>query len=457
MASGAKKKKIQYVCQSCGYVSLRWQGRCSECNAWNSFVEEAVAPKSRRATHVAQRDRTQPQRLCDVDYDEESRIAFCSTELNRVLGGGLVPGSLVLIGGDPGIGKSTLMLQEAARLSGNSFSVLYISGEESARQIKLRARRLQLDSDRLYLLAETNFDEVSAAIDSLQPQLIIVDSIQTIYQPALESAPGSISQVRECALAFLTLAKESNVPIVLIGHVTKEGYLAGPKVLEHVVDTLLQFEGDAHQYFRLLRAVKNRFGSTREIGIFEMTEHGLRDVLNPSEIFLSHRHARASGSAVICLIEGSRPILVEVQALATATNYGMPQRTSTGYDARKLSLLLAVLEKRLGLRMGTYDVFVNAAGGARLEEPAADFGVAAAIVSSMRNQPLAEDTVLIGEVGLGGEIRAVPHIDKRINEAAKLGFARAFIPTLAGKRLRAPDKFELIECEHLDAAFEALF
>jgi DNA repair protein RadA/Sms len=457
MPKASKKQKIQYVCQSCGYVSLRWLGRCSECLAWNTFVEESVAAKSSRSKPKTTSEANQPVSLQEVDFAEDSRIGFHSAELNRVLGGGMVPGSLILIGGDPGIGKSTLLLQETAKLATEQFPILYISGEESNRQLKLRAQRLGLDSPHLYLFAETNLEDILAAIKKIKPGLVVIDSIQTTYQPAFESAPGTISQVRESALAFLTLAKTDHIPVILIGHVTKEGYLAGPKVLEHIVDTLLQFEGDAHQHFRILRALKNRFGSTREIGIFEMLETGLRDVKNPSEIFLSQRNARSSGSAVICMLEGTRPILVEVQALATTTNYGMPQRTATGYDAKRLSLILAVLEKRIGLRMGTYDVFLNAAGGVRLDEPAVDFGVAAAIASSMRNVPIPEKTVLIGEIGLGGEIRAVPHLDKRINEAAKLGFARAFIPPLAGKKIPLPGKFEIVQCQHLEAAFDKLF
>ena len=457
MTPSSKKSKVQYVCHSCGFVSLRWLGRCSECQAWNTLVEERVAIKPARPSAQVKSDASKPVKLSDIDFSEDSRTRFESDELNRVLGGGMVPGSLILIGGDPGIGKSTLLLQEATRLARPDFPTLYISGEESGRQIKLRAQRLGIDSSDLYLLAETNLDEILAAVENVQPGLIVVDSIQTIYQPAFESAPGTISQVRESALAFLSLAKSRHIPVILIGHVTKEGYLAGPKVLEHMVDTLLQFEGDANQHFRILRALKNRFGSTREIGIFEMLETGLRDVANPSEIFLSERNTQASGSVVVCMIEGSRPILVEVQALATTTNYGMPQRTSTGFDAKRLSLILAVLEKRIGLRLGGFDVFLNAVGGVRLDEPAVDFGVAAAISSSMHNATVPENTVLIGEVGLGGEIRTVPQLEKRIHEAAKLGFARAFLPAISGKKIAVPDNFELVHCTHLDEAFDKLF
>ncbi len=452
----SKRDKIQYTCQTCGYIALRWLGKCPECNSWNSLVEERpIVEQSGGKRHKGATGGA-PVQLKDVDFHEEARIGFRSGELNLVLGGGLVPGSLVLIGGDPGVGKSTLLLQEAAHLANDDFTVLYVTGEESNRQVKLRAERLDLDGDALFLLAETNLDAIMAAVKKVKPNLMIVDSIQTVYQPAFESAPGSISQVRECALSFLACAKEQNFPIVLVGHITKEGSLAGPKVLEHMVDTLLQFEGDQNQYFRILRSVKNRFGSTREIGIFEMDERGLHDVKNPSEIFLSQRTVSASGSAVICTLEGTRPILVEVQALATTTNYGTPQRTATGFDGKKLSLLLAVLEKRIGLRLGAFDVFLNVVGGVRLDEPAADFGVAAAIASSMQNMPLPDDSVLIGEIGLTGEIRYVPQLDKRINEAAKLGFSRAFVPPMSGKAVPTPKNFELVECNRLDKALDLL-
>ncbi len=452
-----KKESVQFVCQSCGYVSLRWLGRCSECGAWNSMVEELTVrePKNRRTRTAGEVARPLP--LSEIDTSDGARITFRSEEFNRVLGGGLVPGSVVLVGGDPGIGKSTLLLQESARLAAADFPVLYISGEESNQQTKLRAARLGVDSQHLFLLAETNLDDILRAVEQLKPRLIIVDSIQTIYQPAFESAPGSISQVRECALAFLQLAKSSQVPVILVGHVTKEGFLAGPKVLEHMVDTLLQFEGDRNQIFRILRAVKNRFGSTREMGIFEMTETGLRDVQNPSEVFLSERRGKSSGTAVVCTIEGTRPILVEVQALVTPTSYGMPQRTATGFDHRRLALLLAVLEKRVGLRLGTFDVFLNVVSGVRLDEPAADLGVAAAIASSLKNLPIDDSAVMIGEVGLSGEIRYVPHLDKRLTEAAKLGFQRAVVPRLSRRKFDIPNGIEARQCERLEEAFERIF
>ena len=455
----AKKKKesVQYVCQSCGYVSLRWIGRCSECGTWNSMVEERVAQETKSPVSRLSSQGSRPLPLKDIKADDDRRIQFQSHEFNRVLGGGLVPGSVVLVGGDPGIGKSTLLLQETARLAGKDFPILYVSGEESNRQTKIRARRLGLDASHLYLLAETNLNEIMAAIQTVSPGIVVIDSIQTIYQPAFESAPGSISQVRECALAFLSLAKTSHIPILLVGHVTKEGFLAGPKVLEHMVDTLLLFEGDRNQFFRILRAVKNRFGSTREIGIFEMSETGLRDVRNPSELFLSQRRTDTAGSAVVCTIEGTRPILVEVQALVTPTSYGMPQRTATGFDQRRLALLLAVLEKRIGLRLGNMDVFLNVAGGVRLDEPAADLGVATAIASSLRNRVVPEDMVFIGEIGLAGEIRHVPHLDKRINEATKLGFRQVALPPVAKKKMGRIPAITLIGCEKLEDLFERIF
>ncbi|MGH7597395.1 MAG: DNA repair protein RadA, partial [bacterium] len=338
----AKKSSVEYICQSCGHKSPRWIGRCPECGTWSSFVEEKVAPEPKRGG-IKVTERSKPLPLAEILHDENARLRCSSHEFNRVLGGGIVPGSLTLIGGDPGIGKSTLMLQEAAALAKPDFCVLYVTGEESARQTKMRAQRLGIDSRYLFILAETNLEAILEEVEKLQPKLIIVDSIQTTYRSEFESPPGSVSQVRECALAFMNLAKQRSLPVFLIGHVTKEGYLAGPKTLEHMVDTLLQFEGDRDHFFRILRSVKNRFGSTREIGVFEMHELGLREVTNPSEIFLAQRKENISGSVVVCTMEGSRPILVEVQALLTSSNYGLPQRTANGFDVRRLALLLAVI------------------------------------------------------------------------------------------------------------------
>ncbi|MFQ5677128.1 MAG: DNA repair protein RadA, partial [bacterium] len=423
----AKNPKTQYTCQACGAVSPRWLGRCNECNSWNSFVEETVKRSAKRK-HDGPKANGTPISLSKIDLGQEERISVPAQEFNRVLGGGIVPGSVILIGGDPGIGKSTLMLQEAAKLVNKDFPALYVTGEESARQTKLRARRLGVDSDFLYILAETDLNSVSHIIEQIAPGLVIVDSIQTMFQPLYESSPGSISQVRECALELSNIAKKKGIPIFLIGHVTKEGYLAGPKVLEHMVDVVLSFEGDRNHFYRILRSVKNRFGSTREIAVFEMTESGLQQVSNPSALFLAQRRKNTPGSSVICTIEGTRPILVEIQALVTPSSYGLPQRTSTGIDPKRLSLLLAVLEKRVGLGLGSFDVFVNAAGGVRIDEPSADLGILMSIASSFKDQVIDPETVVIGEVGLGGEIRAVPRVDKRLDESAKLGFKKALIP-----------------------------
>jgi DNA repair protein RadA/Sms len=451
----SKKSSLEYVCQSCGHKSLRWIGRCPECGAWNSFVEERAAPEPKRGG-IKVVEKSKPLPLAEISQNENERLRCGSQEFNRVLGGGIVRGSLILIGGDPGIGKSTLMLQAAAALAQSDFYVLYVTGEESARQTKMRAQRLGIDSRYLFILAETSLDLILDEVEKLQPKLVIVDSIQTIYRSDFESPPGSISQVRESALAFLNLAKQRNMPIFLIGHVTKEGYLAGPRALEHMVDTLLQFEGDRDHFFRILRSVKNRFGSTREIGVFEMQESGLREVRNPSEIFLAQRKENISGSVVVCTMEGSRPLLVEVQALLTATSYGVPQRTANGIDIRRLALLLAVIEKRVGLRVSTFDVFVNVAGGVHLEEPAADLGVVVAVASSLKNAVVDPQAVVIGEVGLGGEIRAVPQIEKRLSEAAKLGFKHAVIPKLATKGLQKQPGIELVVVEKVEEALEKL-
>jgi DNA repair protein RadA/Sms len=451
-----KKEVTQFICQNCGHRALRWLGRCPECEAWNSFVEEKIAVPSKRASASHGVEPNRPLSLHDITQDINQRILCKSNELNRVLGGGIVPGSLILFGGDPGIGKSTLLLQEAAALAKSEAPVLYVTGEESAAQTKMRANRLGLDAAHLYIQAETNLDEILAAIKQLQPQLVVVDSIQTVYRPEFESPPGSVSQVRECALAFLNTAKANNIAIFLVGHVTKDGYLAGPKVLEHMVDTLLQFEGDRDHMFRILRSVKNRFGGTREIGVCEMRQEGMYEVANPSEIFLSQRKDDISGSTVICTMEGSRPILVEVQALLTPSNYGMPQRVANGIDGRRLALLLAVLEKRVGIRVGTFDVFVNVAGGVRIDEPAADLGIVVAAASSVRNAVIDPRVIIVGEVGLGGEVRAVAQIEKRLSEAAKLGFKSAVLPRYSLKGLQGPFGIEVLPVEKVEEALQRL-
>ena len=431
-------------------------GRCNECDSWNSFIEEIVQqPPHDRRDRVS--TASEPISLSNVHFDQQPRIVTKSQEFNRVLGGGIVNGSVILLGGDPGIGKSTLMLQEGVAIaSQDDSSVLFVSGEESAQQTKMRAERLGLDSERLFILPATDVNEILACIHKLQPELIIVDSIQTVYQPEFVSSPGSISQVRECALEFLKVAKNEDVAVILIGHITKDGHIAGPKVLEHMVDVLLQFEGDRNHFYRILRTIKNRFGSTREIGVFEMTDKGMAEVRNPSAEFLKQRKENTSGSSVICTMEGTRPFLVEIQALVTPTSYGLPQRNATGIDHNRLALLLAVLEKRLGLRLGTYDVFINAAGGVRIDEPSADLGILTSIASSFKDCVVEHETVLIGEVGLGGEIRSVPQIEKRIDEAAKLGFTKAIIPKNNLKGLKGTSSLKITSVDKAEEALEQI-
>ncbi|GGF03252.1 DNA repair protein RadA [Hymenobacter cavernae] len=427
------KLKTLYFCQNCGAQSAKWIGRCPSCGEWNTYVEEVVQKED---TKVAGSWKTptsapgtstvaKPRIITDIHYEEEARFNTNDGELNRVLGGGLVPGSLVLIGGEPGIGKSTLMLQIAMSLQ--QLKVLYISGEESEQQIKMRAERLGEQHPGCYILTETNTQNIFKQIDQLQPNVVIVDSIQTLQSGLVESGAGSVSQVRECTAELLKYAKETSVPVLIIGHITKDGSIAGPKILEHMVDTVLQFEGDRHLSYRILRTIKNRFGSTSELGIYEMQGSGLRQVSNPSEILLSQRTETLSGMAIGATLEGNRPLLVEVQALVTPATYGTPQRSSTGFDSKRLNMLLAVLEKRSGLRLGQHDVFLNIAGGLRLEDPALDLAVCAAVVSSLNDLPLPTDVCLAAEVGLSGEIRAVSRLDQRLSEAEKLGFQEMYI------------------------------
>jgi len=435
-------------------MSPRWVGKCPNCSEWNTFVEEAPSPlKISRKSGVP--SKIEPVAMNDLGGEELPRVRTGIGEFDRVLGGGLVPGSLILLGGDPGIGKSTLMMQMA--MSMKDQVVLYISGEESVRQIKLRAERLDAAESRsILLLAETNLDLILDVIERGSPDLVIVDSIQTMYRPGLESAPGSVSQVRESTALLLRLAKTRGIPVFVVGHVTKEGVIAGPRVIEHMVDTVLQFEGEAHHAYRILRALKNRFGSTNEIGIFEMHDTGLREVQNPSEIFLSERRSGASGSTVVASIEGSRPILVEVQALVTSTTYGVPQRNATGFDLRRLSLLLAVLEKRVGLNLGQQDVFVNIAGGIKIDEPAVDLGIATSITSSLRDTPVDPLAVAVGEIGLGGEIRTIGRIERRVQEAMKLGFKRIVVPENNVKGAKGNGMIEVIGVDRIEKAMEVL-
>jgi len=424
------RARTVFFCQHCGQESPKWLGRCPGCGEWNSFVEEKVAPAAtagigdRKARTPGER----PIPLNEVEGADAPRLPTGLTELDRVLGGGLVPGSLALVGGDPGIGKSTLLLQLSQAIAERVGTALYVSGEESARQIRLRGDRLGAAAPRLLVLAETDLQAIEEQVDAVKPTLVVVDSIQTIYHPDLTSAPGSVGQVRECAARLLRLAKATGTAVVLVGHVTKESAIAGPRILEHLVDAVLYFEGDRHQSYRILRAVKNRFGSTNELGLFEMREQGLVEVPNASQAFLAERPTGVAGSVVVASLEGTRPILVEVQALVTPTVFGMARRTATGIDYNRVLLLLAVLEKRCGLALGSQDAYLKVAGGARVDEPALDLGVAVALASSFREVPTDPRTVVIGEVGLAGEVRSVGQLDRRIAEASRLGFARCVVP-----------------------------
>lgn len=450
------KQRVRYVCQSCGATSPRWLGKCPGCGAWESYVEEAEAAPVPAKARGARSTATSAAlvRLDEVEVGEEPRIVTGINEFDRVLGGGIMPGSIILVGGDPGVGKSTLMAQMCVGLGERS--ILYVTGEESLRQIKLRADRLNVSAEGLRLMAETNLDLIVRSIREMSPDVAIVDSIQTTYQPEIESAPGSVTQVRECTAVLMQLAKSSGVAIFVVGHVTKEGAIAGPKVLEHMVDTVLQFEGERTHLYRILRTAKNRYGSTNEIGVFEMGEQGLVEVANPSSVFLSERSYGASGSVVTATMEGTRPILVEAQALVTPTSYGVPQRSATGFDYKRLQMLLAVLEKRLGLGLGQYDVFVNIAGGVRVDDPAVDMAVASAIVSSFRDIPADSQTVVVGEIGLGGEIRTVAQVDQRIAEAAKLGFKSFVLPGSNTRKATRREGIELKGVSTVAAGIDAM-
>ena len=445
------KPKIQYVCSSCGAKAPQMIGRCPVCGEWGTYEEEVAVDSTKKG--VVTRGST-PQRIQDVRSQEEMRIDMQSSELNRVLGGGLVPGSLVLLGGEPGIGKSTLALQVLMKMGGKK--TLYASGEESAKQLKLRAERLAGSPDNLYIMAETSLERILDSVTELQPEVVVVDSIQTIGTETIEASIGSLSQVRECAARILQYAKEKNVPFIIVGHINKEGSLAGPKVLEHIVDTVLQFEGDQHYVYRILRAQKNRFGSTSELGIFEMQQDGLREVSNPSELLLSNNRDGLSGIAIAAAVEGVRPLLIEVQALVASAAYGTPQRSSTGFDARRLNMLLAVLEKRVGFKLLQKDVFVNIAGGIRVNDPAIDLAVLAAVLSSNMDIELDEQTSITGEVGLAGEIRPVNRIDQRIREAEKLGFKTIIVPK--GQKYNTQNlKINVVEISRVVDAFKFLF
>ncbi len=445
------KTKIKYICSNCGYESLRWIGKCPECESWNSFTEEIVETSPRKAN--ISKSRFSYNKIVDISANEEDRIQTGIIEFDRVLGGGIMPGSVILLGGDPGIGKSTIAMQAAASIKEK---VLYVTGEESEKQIKLRSSRLKVKSESFFVQAETELSNILGAIKEIAPSVVIIDSIQTTYRSELENSPGTITQIRECAAMLMEEAKKNHYSVIIIGHVTKEGMIAGPKILEHMVDTVLQFEGESNHSFRILRAQKNRFGSTNEIGVFEMREDGLREVSNPSELFLSEREKQTPGSVVTSSVEGSRPILLEVQALVTPSNFGYPQRVSNGFDQKRLSILLAVLEKRAGVRASVNNVFVNVAGGIRVIEPAVDLAVCVSIASSLIDKVVDNRTIIIGEVGLGGEIRSVGHIEKRIQEAQKLGFKSAIIPTGNLKGIKKSEVIKVIAVDNVKDAITKL-
>ncbi len=455
------KTKTQFFCQSCGYEASKWLGKCPSCETWNSFVEEVVVKEGAKNDWRQESTRSksvQPKLLVEIESGNEIRIPTLDQELNRVLGGGIVPGSMVLIGGEPGIGKSTLMLQIGLALK--NLKVLYVSGEESEQQIKMRAERISpshSSAKQFYILAETNTKNIFLAIESHVPQLVIIDSIQTLFSPLLESTPGSIGQVRQCAGELMKFAKETNTPVFLVGHITKDGTLAGPKVLEHMVDTVLQFEGDQHLAYRILRTTKNRFGSASEIGIYEMLGTGLREVSNPSEILISQKDSPHAGATIGATLEGNRPLLIEVQSLVSPASYGTPQRTPTGFDQKRLNMLLAVLEKRCGFRMGTQDVFLNMAGGIRVEDPAIDLAVCISIISSLEEISISDKICFAAEVGLGGELRAVNRIEQRISEAEKLGFEEIYISKFNQKPSGPRTKIKINMFGKLTEVFEDLF
>jgi len=458
------KVKKAYFCQQCGYESVKWLGQCPSCGQWNSFVEELVQkdhPKNAGKEawddyDTSARRNSRTVTLTDVKSSEEKRMVTADPELNRVLGGGIVPGSLVLVAGEPGIGKSTLFLQNGLWMK--DATVLYISGEESEQQIKMRADRLGLQNDQFYLLTETSTQVIFNEIKKLKPGFVIVDSIQTLQSPFIESSAGSVSQIKECAAEFQRFAKETNTPVFLIGHITKDGNIAGPKVLEHMVDTVLQFEGDRHYAYRILRTLKNRFGSTAELGIYEMSEQGMRGVINPSEILITQKEEALSGIAIAATLEGVRPLLIEVQALVTQSVYGTPQRTVTGFDLRRLQLLLAVLEKRGGFHFGVKDVFLNIAGGLKVEDPSIDLAVLCALLSSYEDVPLSQHICFAGEVGLSGEIRAVNRVEQRIAEAEKLGFEKIIVSRYSQKGIsQGKYKIEVVTMARVEEVYQYLF
>lgn len=450
----AKAKKTIFFCQNCGHEETKWLGQCPMCKEWNTFVEEK--PVAAKAGSSRMRQEIKAVTLSSVETEQDERMKTGLAELDRVLGGGIVPGSLVLVGGDPGIGKSTLLLQVCQKLSDSNKKLLYISGEESLKQIKLRADRMGTFSENLLLLCETSLEVIREVIETQRPDLVVIDSIQTMYDEEIGSAPGSVSQVRESTNVFMQLAKGLEISIFIVGHVTKEGTVAGPRVLEHMVDTVLYFEGDRHASYRILRGVKNRFGSTNEIGVFEMRQKGLVEVENPSEYMLNGRPEDAPGSVVVCAMEGTRPMLMEIQALVCRTNFGMPRRTAAGIDYNRVNLLMAVLEKRMGLPLSNYDAYVNIAGGIRLSEPAVDLGIVLAIASSYKNRPVAKEVIAFGEVGLSGEVRAVSMPEQRVQEAKKLGFQTCILPEVSREAVKNIEGIQIIGVRNISQAMQLI-
>lgn len=452
----AKGKKTAFFCQNCGYESSKWMGQCPGCREWNTFVEELTVTASKSTSAKSGlgsgTGKSEPVQLSSIQIEEDDRVLTQIEELDRVLGGGIVPGSMVLVGGDPGIGKSTLLLQVCKELTAKQHKVLYISGEESLRQIKLRARRIGEFNDQLLLLCETNLEAIRSTIERTRPEMVVIDSIQTMYNDQVSSAPGSVSQVRESTGVLMQIAKGMGISMFIVGHVTKDGSVAGPRVLEHMVDTVLYFEGDRQVAYRILRSVKNRFGSTNEIGVFEMQEKGLIEVKNPSQAMLNGRPTDASGSVAVCSIEGTRPILIEIQALVTRTNFGLPRRTSVGIDYNRVNLLMAVLEKRAGLHLGDCDAYVNLAGGMKLGEPAIDLGVVMAVVSSFKNKVIDSGILIFGEVGLSGEVRGVSMAETRVREAEKLGFTTCIMPKANVESIQGTYQIQLLGVANIKEA-----
>jgi len=453
-----KASKTIFCCQACGYQTPKWMGKCPDCGGWQTFVEEVqVAKSTQRAVRSLSSLQTKPVPIDSIELEQDDRLLTGIGEFDRVLGGGLVPGTLVLIGGDPGIGKSTLMLEALHGIAREGRKVLYVSGEESIRQMRIRSQRLSAVSSDLLVVSENDLESILLMIESVQPDVIVIDSIQTMFSPDLTSAPGSVTQVRESTVRLMLMAKKTGVPIFLVGHVTKDGVIAGPRLLEHMVDTVLYFEGDSNHVFRILRAVKNRFGSTNEIGVFEMNENGLSEVANPSAAFLSERPANVPGSVVTASMEGTRPILVELQALVSSTSFGNPRRTILGIDHNRVALLVAVMEKKLGMHLMGHDIFINVAGGVKVDEPAIDMGIVSAVASSFLDRSIPKGTITFGEVGLTGEVRAIGHVETRIAEAKKMGFARCLVPQSNLKRMTKVKEIEIIGVKTISEAIEELF